>query len=212
MLHADPKLTGLQILFLQATYYLLLGICLIIFSFFFASASSNLSTAHLFPTFSCLFTFDTGLRHMSIVILLSHVAVIPLMVQVLASTVDHASKVLDFVATLYLVHMLLSIVFTHKFPTGVLWWGTIIIEAIVVTTVGELVCARRDRRSLAAITTRMERDRTGGSSGSGSGGGGSRAGGPGTVSNAVEDSERGSLVIAATNTAERRSAKSDEIV
>ena len=57
---------------------------------------------------------------------------------------------------MYGLHLLITTLVMRQFPSSGVWWGTIFVEAVIVTTVGEILCGRRDARRLANNIRRME--------------------------------------------------------
>ena len=149
MLNADPYLTLLQIVVTQSGYYLALGSFLLLLSALLTSHPGGI-------TLTDLFTFHSHVRHMQLVEVVAHVLAVPVVIAILYRVVDHASKVLDFVMTLFTIHLILSLLLCRVFPTGVLWWAVIFLEATLTTFGAEMLCARRDNRSLKGIVERME--------------------------------------------------------
>lgn len=150
MLRTDPFLTSLQIVALQSWYYLALGAVL--------EALSLVFDTHRSARVSDLFCAADGAHATTagLVVVLAHVCVVPLLVSAVVFVVDHRTKVLDFVVTLYIIHVLLSCAVCHGLPLSVQFWATLSVEAVVVVAVAEFVCLRRDAAEVRRLGATLE--------------------------------------------------------
>lgn len=133
---SDPGMTSLQITALQSVYYLVLGGQLMLFSAMFDMKRVQVSDLFSLPRES---TTKEGLVNC-----FAHVCSVPFVVQAVVFFVDHASKVLDFVMTMYAIHVLLAVAFSSSFPSSVQFWVTLAVEGFVVMAVSEFAAIRRD--------------------------------------------------------------------
>lgn len=65
--------------------------------------------------------------------------------------VERAKKVLDFAATIYIVHLILCWAVVH-FPTNVAWWVASLISFLLSSQIAELMCARREMQAIPLAT------------------------------------------------------------
>jgi hypothetical protein len=145
---SDPILTALQITTLQAGYYLALGLTLTVFSTIFGD----------FGKYGLvdLFVFSSQVRNLKLAEILAHICVVPITVRLVVVVCDHGSQVLDFVVTLYTLHLVFCLMIVRSFPTGAMWWSAILVEAALTCGAAEFLASRRDAAELGQITAHIE--------------------------------------------------------
>jgi len=67
--------------------------------------------------------------------------------------VERAKKCLDFVATLFVLHIVLCSLYSG-FPTQLWWWLSLFGSALVMTLLGEYLCMRHEMREIRLSATR----------------------------------------------------------
>jgi protein SYS1 len=142
----DPMLIISQIITLQCAFYVVLGIVLLVFSLFAAEA---LNLDQFFDYTSMSIKSPIG-----IATILAYPAACTLSTLLLIFIVERAKKCLDFVATLFIVHLVLCIVYSG-FPMSLTWWITISISALIMTLLGEYLCMRHEMREIHLSTANV---------------------------------------------------------
>uniref|UniRef100_A0A2P2JD25 Uncharacterized protein MANES_04G123000 n=1 Tax=Rhizophora mucronata TaxID=61149 RepID=A0A2P2JD25_RHIMU len=135
----DPWLILAQIVCLQCLYYLTLGLFL-----------STLVGTRV-PRFSLFYFFDFAAVTASTVtgwsviasFLLSSVAGASYMLYL----IERAKKCLDFSATLYIIHLFISIVY-GGWPSSITWWVVNGTGLAAMVLLGEILCIRRERQEI----------------------------------------------------------------
>ena len=150
---ADPLLTLLQMAVLQSAYYSILVLAASATSMVFLSLFDS---AHVISSTASLLSIDSSLSGgQKAILCVAHSVATPCMVLVVYLVVDHGSKVLDFVITLFAWHLLSTWAVAH-FPTSSLWWGIAAVEAVTLSALGEYYCARRDCDTVRQLVANIE--------------------------------------------------------
>ena len=66
--------------------------------------------------------------------------------------VERAKKCLDFVATLFVLHVVLCSMYSG-FPTELWWWLSMFGSALIMTLLGEFLCMRHEMREIHLSAT-----------------------------------------------------------
>ena len=131
----DPVTIILQIVSLQFIYYLTLSLSLQLANFFLAPTlrphlGQLFSPSSLDPSLPAFYST-----------LLGHALNLPLTVFSLCSLVEKANKCLDFTATIFFYHFLLTWA-TYEFPSNLSWWAAHALIVTVTVLVAEFACLK----------------------------------------------------------------------
>ncbi|KMZ71615.1 Protein SYS1 [Zostera marina] len=135
----DPWLIVSQILCLQCSYYVSLGIFM---SILVGNRVSQLNLIYLFDYSALTISTVTGWCVLASFILSSLVGA-----GFLLLIIDRASKCLDFAATLYIVHLFICIVY-GGWPSSITWWVVTGTGLALMALFGEWLCIRRDMQDI----------------------------------------------------------------
>ena len=131
----DPVLIIAQIVSLQCFYYIGLGTVLGVFHAIF---ETSVSLDHFFtPRYIHLSTIE-GLSELFCFIVASLIGA-----WLLSIVVERSKKCVDFTFTLYFLHVIFCSYYGH-FPLEWEWWVVQCITSVVMASVGEYLCARKE--------------------------------------------------------------------
>lgn len=143
-----PVLIVLQIVNIQLIYYIGLGVLFAFFDFLF-----NLKL-HIGQYFhSDIFNSESPYRSIEY---LSHGANLVFVISGLVYFVEKANKVLDFVVTTFLIHMVICFIYNMKVLMPVSWWLALVIECAVVILLGEYVCLKFEQKEIKIFDKIMD--------------------------------------------------------
>ena len=149
----DATLTCSVIILLQATYYASNGlVSLVLQTALLLRPMEQVDVRDVFTVNE----HDTA-HHMSRLILWivgKFIALVPVVFSMLLC-MDQRGAVIDYVATMFLIHVLVTC-FMYGAPHFLLWWVEIFTEMIVLALVCEVIVARRIRLWLADQVQRLE--------------------------------------------------------
>ena len=138
----EPFVIVLQILVLQAGFYLMLGVSVAL------SVGFVLGRA---PTLASVFAAEPGHTE-ALPVVFAHVITAPVSAVLVGYVVCAATQVLDQVATLSIVHVALRVIFFRTFPRNVAFWAAVAFDGFVMIGVGEFVARRRELQQLRHAT------------------------------------------------------------
>jgi len=144
----DPKLIISQMLTMQCLFYLFLGM----FLWFLDIITENyLTLDQIFLVNAMSFTSVIGL-----ITIASHLLNAIAGSLLLVYVVERAKKCLDFAATVHILHLVFSSIYSRHFPTTWVWWVINIICLVLMAVIGEYLCMRRELKEipLSAIRSR----------------------------------------------------------
>ncbi|TVU34351.1 hypothetical protein EJB05_16183 [Eragrostis curvula] len=141
----DPWLIVSQIVCLQCLYYLTLGMLM---SLLVGTRVPRLTLLYLFDFATLTPRTPTGWCAIAS-FLLAAVAGAGFMLYV----IERAKKCLDFAATLYIIHLFISIVY-GGWPASVTWWVVNITGLAIMALLGEYLCIRRELKEIP-ISSRL---------------------------------------------------------
>ncbi|KAI3385797.1 hypothetical protein SNEBB_000838 [Seison nebaliae] len=136
----DPILIGSQIVCLQtATYTSISFILMIINAFkgFTNNVDYILSTKYIT-------TGNLVGRYIIIAYVLSSIV----SALILWVFIQKAKECLDFAATFFLYHLIITAVYDGMFPRSLIWWIVNIINLIISTIIGEYLCMKSDLKDI----------------------------------------------------------------
>eukprot|EP01017_Pseudomicrothorax_dubius_P012915 TRINITY_DN15510_c0_g1_i1.p1 TRINITY_DN15510_c0_g1~~TRINITY_DN15510_c0_g1_i1.p1 ORF type:complete len:205 (-),score=25.99 TRINITY_DN15510_c0_g1_i1:102-716(-) len=136
----DPKLILLQIIAMQAVYYMGLGLLMTLFDFAFGLRP------HLGQLFhhSC-FNTDHGYGQIAI---LAHIFNIAVVIAGLSYVVEKGSKVLDFVATTYIIHGILAVFYNRSLAFETSWWFVNLSVCGTTVLLGEYILIKFEQQEI----------------------------------------------------------------
>ncbi|XP_042424174.1 protein SYS1 homolog [Zingiber officinale] len=135
----DPWLILAQIVCLQCLYYLTLGFFMVLLV---GTRVSRMSLMYFFDFSMLVASTVTG-----------WCAIVSFMLSSLAGAVfllyliERAKKCLDFSATLYIIHLFISIIY-GGWPSSITWWVVNIIGLALMSLLGEWLCIRREMQEI----------------------------------------------------------------
>ncbi|KAL9463370.1 hypothetical protein AB3S75_001225 [Citrus x aurantiifolia] len=135
----DPWLIVAQIVCLQCLYYLTLGVFV---SIFVGTRVSHMSLVYFFDFATVTASTVTGWCVIAS-ILLTSVAGAGYMFHL----IERAKKCLDFSATVYIIHLFISIVY-GGWPSSITWWVVNGTGLALMALLGEYLCIRRELREI----------------------------------------------------------------
>jgi len=131
----DPVLVLSQIVIMQCTFYLLIGLLVVVCHALFQSE------------LSLSFLLDPSALHVREAIgwppILAFLLVAPACSYVLVLVVGRAKKCLDFAATVYMFHFFCCLVFAG-FPYNWEWWITNTLGLVGCVVLGEYLCMKKE--------------------------------------------------------------------
>ena len=151
--HSSDSITiALQIVCLQAGFYVALGISL------FISMEALLGRS---PTLASIFAAEPG--HVeALPVVFAHVLTAPFTAVLVGQVAGSTGQVFDQVATLSTIHLILRIIFFSSFPSTVAFWAAVAFDAVVMVIIGEFVARRREllelRRAVGSLNEQEEHD------------------------------------------------------
>lgn len=138
----DPALILSQITVMQAGFYLLTGLWVLIFSVVFDFTPQ----LRMLFDYKCPGQFDD----VGWAAILSSFLSAPLCSFMLLYVIGRAKKCLDFIATVYLFHFL-ACLFYSGFPLEWTWWGLNTLTCIGTVVFGEFLCWRKEMQEIPLI-------------------------------------------------------------
>lgn len=162
----DPWLIVGQIICLQCSYYLTLGLFMMVFLglrvprlslvYFFDYATLTTSTLTGWCVIaSFLFTSLAGLEPYTFILLPNQFAMLSLLfyyefchrAAYMIFLVERARKCLDFSATLYIIHLFFCIMY-GGWPSSMAWWVVNGTGLAVMALLAEYLCIKREQREI----------------------------------------------------------------
>ncbi|EER13530.1 Protein SYS1, putative [Perkinsus marinus ATCC 50983] len=137
----NPKFICIQILAMQACYYLLLvsGVCI-----FNQLCGVPVALNRLFRDDNMGFA-DTESSILTIVL----VTMSPLMSIILTYVVERAKKCLDFVVTYHMWHLVSTCLQLGRLPSYFSWWMWHVTAATITVLLGEYLCMQLESREIS---------------------------------------------------------------
>lgn len=143
----DPWLILSQMLVLQCSFYIVVGVWLTLLSIVF---SSPLSSDYIFEASTMCIHSVVGLLP-----LVSFIFVVVPMSYIVSHVVVRARKCLDFVTTVYFYHFLFCWIY-GGLPKSLVWWIVNTIACTVTTVVSEYICLKREMQDIPRGETELE--------------------------------------------------------
>jgi len=143
----EPLVIVLQIVALQAGFYLILGV---------AVALSVAATLGRAPSLASMFAAEPGHTE-ALPVVFAHVLCAPLAAVLVGVIVTSATQVLDQVATLSSVHVLLRAIL-FGFPSNVAFWAAVGFDGFVMVFFGEYVARRKELAVLRRAVGTLNED------------------------------------------------------
>jgi protein SYS1 len=140
----DPKLIVLQILTLQALYYLSLSTLLVIFHLIL---DASISMNQIFGSDELNFVSLVGAANVMSVLGAAVGGAF-----LLAKIVERSKKCVDFTFTLFFLHILLCCQY-DGFPMRWEWWLAHAMASTGMATLGEYLCALREMEEIPLYST-----------------------------------------------------------
>ena len=137
----DPYLIVTQIVLLQALYYLLLGVVLVVLQGVVLGEGATMDM--VFSPSAQDPGFTSG-----ILVAASHFLTSLLSAYSLLHVVGRSKKCLDFTATLFCLHTLASTLFS-SFPTTASWWSLLLANLSAMSLISEYLCMKRELREIS---------------------------------------------------------------
>ncbi|XP_042429307.1 protein SYS1 homolog [Zingiber officinale] len=135
----DPWLILAQIVSLQCLYYLTLGFFMVLLV---GTRVSWMSLMYFFDFSMLVASTVTGWCAIVSFILSSLAGAVFLLY-----LIERAKKCLDFSATLYIIHLFISIIY-GGWPSSITWWVVNIIGLALMSLLGEWLCIRREMQEI----------------------------------------------------------------
>ncbi|XP_010539497.1 PREDICTED: protein SYS1 homolog [Tarenaya hassleriana] len=135
----DPWLIVAQIVCLQCSYYLTLGIFMMVFLGVWVP---RLSLVYFFDYATLTLSTVSGLCAIASFFLSSLAGAV-----YMVFLVERARKCLDFSATLYIIHLLLCIMY-GGWPSSITWWAVNGTGLGVTALLAEYLCFKREQREI----------------------------------------------------------------
>jgi hypothetical protein len=144
----DTLTIALQIVVLQAGFYLVLGV---------AVAMSVGVVLGRQPTLASLFAAEPG--HIeALPVVFAHALTAPVAAALTGLLVGCATQVFDQVATLSTIHVVLRIALFSGFPRNVAFWAAVAFDGFVMVVVGEWIARRRELAELRHAAGSLNED------------------------------------------------------
>ena len=136
----DPPFILSQILVIQATYYLVLGVCLYV--------AENIMNREV--AMDLLFDTEMLGLHTVLGVVTTACHFIPSITGALSLSVvvGRSKQCLDYTLTLYLFHFLLCVI-NFSFPHNAVWWMLLLVNISTMTLIAEYLCMKRELREIA---------------------------------------------------------------
>ncbi|KAM7483727.1 hypothetical protein LguiB_008310 [Lonicera macranthoides] len=135
----DPWLIVAQIVCIQCLYYITLGVLLAILV---GTRVSRMSLVYFFDYAALTASTFTGCCVIASFILSSFAGT-----GYLLYLIERAKKCLDFSATLYIIHLFICIAY-GGWPLSVTWWVVNGTGLVVMASLGEYLCIKRELREI----------------------------------------------------------------
>lgn len=135
----DPWLIVAQIVCLQCSYYLTLGVFTMVF---LGARVPRLSLVYFFDYATLTLSTVTGWCVIASFLLSSLAGAV-----YMVFLVERARKCLDFSATLYIIHLFLCIMY-GGWPSSITWWVVHGTGLGVMALLAEYLCIRREQREI----------------------------------------------------------------
>ncbi|KAG6484449.1 hypothetical protein ZIOFF_052967 [Zingiber officinale] len=160
----DPWLILAQIVCLQCLYYLTLGFFMVLLV---GTRVSRMSLMYFFDFSMLVASTVTGWCAI-VSFMLSSLAGcskvtldLPLLFSLsravfLLYLIERAKKCLDFSATLYIIHLFISIIY-GGWPSSITWWVVNIIGLALMSLLGEWLCIRREMQEIPITRLRSSK-------------------------------------------------------
>ncbi|XP_028410129.1 protein SYS1 homolog [Dendronephthya gigantea] len=141
----DPVLIVSQIIAIQCTYYVGLGVWILIFDFWMGSVHS---LHQIFSDKAVDYSTTSGRLGAIAFILNSVFSSIGLWY-----IVGRAKQCLDFAATATIVHLVFCTFYLHHIPGSWTWWIVNIVCLAITSVLGEFACMRTEMKAIPISTT-----------------------------------------------------------
>ncbi|XP_074582358.1 uncharacterized protein LOC141838700 [Curcuma longa] len=135
----DPWLILAQIVCLQCLYYLTLGFFMVLLV---GTRVSRMSLMYFFDFSMLVASTVTGWCAIVSFILSSLAGAVYLLY-----LIERSKKCLDFSATLYIIHLFISIIY-GGWPSSITWWVVNVIGLALMSYLGERLCIRREMQEI----------------------------------------------------------------
>ncbi|XP_067934861.1 protein SYS1 homolog [Watersipora subatra] len=144
----DPSLIISQILCVQASYYLSLGIWIVLLDLVVMTEQieTQLSLGQIYNFDS--FQLKNGIGVLCAYMLNAITGGISLWY-----IVKRTKHCLDFTVTVHLIHFIVCCIYNSRMPSSVSWWITSIVVIVIMTVLGEFLCMRTEMKEIPLGTS-----------------------------------------------------------